>query len=292
MNRSGDAEWAQRSLDELARPAVCLGRFPVVKWLIIINVAVAVIETALSFGGRPNYPEMLGVLNAGKTVFGLQLWRLISYQYLHANAWHLLMNMAALWFMGPLVERSLGSKTFLGLYTLSGVAGGLLFLGIVPLFGMSWDNSLLGASGSVLGVVAAAGMLFPDQIVYLFFALAMKMRTLAIAFAAVFLIFTLTGNLSHAAHLGGMVGGAGWIIVGRRLEGRAGRRSARKAAGAWDRRQREIAREQAEVDRILAKVHEHGIASLSWFEKRSLRKATERQRQRDREADQRFKGVQ
>jgi Zn-dependent protease len=39
--------------------------------------------------------------------------------------------------------------------------------------------------------------------------------------------------------------------------------------------------EQAQIDAILAKVHDKGLHSLSWFEKRALKKATERQRQRD-----------
>jgi hypothetical protein len=39
--------------------------------------------------------------------------------------------------------------------------------------------------------------------------------------------------------------------------------------------------EQAQIDAILAKVKEKGLHSLTWWEKRALRKATERQRQRD-----------
>jgi Zn-dependent protease len=39
--------------------------------------------------------------------------------------------------------------------------------------------------------------------------------------------------------------------------------------------------EQAEIDAILAKVHEKGLHSLSWREKRALKRATEKQRQRD-----------
>jgi stage IV sporulation protein FB len=41
--------------------------------------------------------------------------------------------------------------------------------------------------------------------------------------------------------------------------------------------------EQEKVDAILEKVHQHGMHSLTWWEKRALHKATERQRQRDSE---------
>jgi len=40
-------------------------------------------------------------------------------------------------------------------------------------------------------------------------------------------------------------------------------------------------KEQSRIDAILAKVHERGLHSLTWWEKRALKKATERQRQQD-----------
>jgi uncharacterized protein DUF6576 len=58
---------------------------------------------------------------------------------------------------------------------------------------------------------------------------------------------------------------------------RLSRRSIKKA-------QKRAAAEQAEqarIDEILDKVSAHGMQSLTWWEKRTLRKATERQRQRD-----------
>ena len=38
--------------------------------------------------------------------------------------------------------------------------------------------------------------------------------------------------------------------------------------------------ERERIDRILAKVSAHGMHSLTWFERRALKKATEHQRQR------------
>jgi stage IV sporulation protein FB len=46
-------------------------------------------------------------------------------------------------------------------------------------------------------------------------------------------------------------------------------------------REEEEAAEQERVDRILAKVSTHGMHSLTWWEKRTLRRATDRQRKRD-----------
>jgi|GEM_PF-332008 len=60
----------------------------------------------------------------------------------------------------------------------------------------------------------------------------------------------------------------------------------RLRSGAWGKkvkkRVEEEQKEQDEIDRILAKVSQHGLASLTWKEKRHLRLATQRQQERER----------
>jgi len=62
-------------------------------------------------------------------------------------------------------------------------------------------------------------------------------------------------------------------------------RALKRRHGLWAKRAAKKAAqdqaEQAKIDAILAKVKEKGLHSLTWFEKRALKKATERQRQRD-----------
>jgi Zn-dependent protease len=58
-------------------------------------------------------------------------------------------------------------------------------------------------------------------------------------------------------------------------------RSSRRAEKRAARLAQEEKTERARIDRILEKVSQHGMQSLSWWEKRTLRKATEHQRQRD-----------
>ena len=57
--------------------------------------------------------------------------------------------------------------------------------------------------------------------------------------------------------------------------------------GRWGRKQKALADEQAEVDRILAKVHDSGLASLTRKEKKILAQATRRQQEEDLERQQR-----
>lgn len=55
--------------------------------------------------------------------------------------------------------------------------------------------------------------------------------------------------------------------------------------GGWERKQKEAAKIEAEVDRILAKVKEHGMTSLSYVERQTLERATRMRRDEEREFD-------
>ena len=96
---------------------------PVVKWLLIINITVFV--ASFMIAGIRNlfltsfsvYPASLGM--------SLQLWRLITYQFLHGPLLHILFNMVCLFFLGPTLEKNWGSKRFVIFYLSCGAAGGL-----------------------------------------------------------------------------------------------------------------------------------------------------------------------
>ena len=70
---------------------------------------------------------------------------------------------------------------------------------------------VVGASGAVFGILLAFGMMFPDQILYIYFALPMKAKYFVFLYGAFELyagISNRTGdNIAHFAHLGGMVFG-------------------------------------------------------------------------------------
>ena len=163
-----------------------------------------------------NHLQNLYALSAAGMEEG-RFWQLVTYAFLHANIWHLLFNMVALWFAGRIVERVMGTGRFLGLYAASAVAGGLaqIFLegGTLP---------LLGASGAVCGVILAFATMFPEaQIVaLLFFVIPLKFRAkyLGWGLAGSSLLFVLVGFepwIGHAAHFGGCV--AGYLLA--RLNG-------------------------------------------------------------------------
>lgn len=248
---------------------------------------------------------------------GLEFWRFITFQFSHANLNHLLFNMIALWFFGPIVEQALGRRRFLAFYLTCGVAGALLYLllnaagvGIHDLLGPDAkvpgvlinnpNTPLVGASAGIFGVLIAAARYVPNATVLLFFIIPMRLSTLAYGLVAVAVATVLLASLGisvpllpiptdnaggEAAHLGGAM--AGWYFARRPQKladffdvlGRLGpsrwwgaRGGAHGEGGGSHPRAGDSRR--AEVDRILAKIKDAGLSSLTEAERQTLRDAS------------------
>ena len=137
---------------------------------------------------------------------GLDLWRWISYMFLHANVPHLVFNMWSFFIFAPMVESSLGSRKFLHLYLFSGIIGAGFWL----VFNLRTPLGLVGASGALFGVMAAAARLFPDvEVSLLFPPLDLKIKTMVMCLAvlSIVMVSNQSSNVAHLAHLGGLVGG-------------------------------------------------------------------------------------
>ncbi len=233
---------------------------------------------------------------------GLEVWRFITFQFLHANLTHLLFNMLGLYFFGSLVEQYLGSKRYLAFYLTCGIAGAgmylaLNFLGTLVaglggpavrfLLFNDAGTPLVGASAGVFGVILACAYLVPNSTVLLFFVIPMRLATLAYGLVAVafFTVFFGGNNAGgEAAHLGGAVAGWWFIRHPHSLHGFfdfLGRYDPTSRSGAAYRAGRVRSKggsrlDDAEIDRILAKIHDQGLQSLTAKEKRALREASKR----------------
>ena len=160
----------------------------------------------------------LGNFNVPQGINGLQFWRLFTYQFLHGNLVHLGMNMMALYVFGPLIEKWWGPKRFLAFYLLCGACGAWL----MAMFAFNPDiiNGekawLVGASGSIFGVLVASAMLYPkDEVKLIIPPMWVTVRKLAIIFIALsigsmFVGYNAGGN---AAHIGGAL--FGYLLVKR-----------------------------------------------------------------------------
>jgi membrane associated rhomboid family serine protease len=236
-------------------------------------------------------------------VRGFQVWRFVTFQFLHANLNHILFNLLTLFFFGPVVEAYLGGKRFLAFYLLCGVAGAAVYLLLngLAVAGQAWfgpsfhppgllfndpNTPLVGASAGVFGVIMAGAFLNPNAVVYLFFVIPMRLHTLAyglLAFAVLAVIFNWANAGGEAAHIGGAL--AGWYLIRNpgHLHGffdflgqydptsrvAAARKAVRRGSvrGGVD---------SDEVNRILDKISARGIHSLTEGEKRTLREASRR----------------
>jgi len=151
-------------------------------------------------------------------------WQLITFQFLHSDIIHILINCMVLYFFGRSMEDYLGRSRFLKLYLLSGVIGGVLQI----LFGLAVpmyrNQAVVGASAGVFGLVAAFAALFPEQPLTALIAFIIPVTMRAKYLLLIELLITLYGLLfptspvAHAAHLGGMITGIVYVRWGTRFE--------------------------------------------------------------------------
>ena len=255
---------------------------PAVKWLLIINIGVFLMDSLL-FGlfnkDGDNYFMQYGSVFPATLGMTLQIWRLITYQFLHADTTHLLFNMIGLYFFGTMLERTFGSRRFLIFYLVCGMTGGIVYPVLVGI-GLLGPLPMVGASGAIFGVIVAAAVLYPKTRVLLFFVLPVSLGVVAGLFIGISILNFLRGDNAggECAHLTGAL--CGFLYVKGRpwFEGRA----MQQKKGAWERRIQNERQFQAEVDRILDKVHASGINSLTRREKTILREATQHEQQQDR----------
>jgi len=246
-----------------------------VKRLLIINIAVYLVQV---IGGDKLLTSIFSLYPASLFMM-LQLWRLVTYQFLHGGLFHILFNMLGLFFLGPSLERHWGGKRFLIFYIGCGVAGGLFYLLLVAV-GFLPPFPMVGASGAILGVLAACAILFPQFIIFIFL-FPVPIRVAAVVFTGIYLFAIISRGPNaggDAAHLAGMAAGAFYVFS---YSWRV-RLKSKIRSRLWEKKMAAEHNLQANVDRILQKVHDQGIHSLTSKEKNILQKATETEQNRSR----------
>lgn len=121
--------------------------------LIALNLLVYALE--IKFGGSQNSIalERLGALVPEKVWAG-EWWRLIGANFLHYGLFHLATNMLSLFFIGRLIELSLGAKYYLTIYMVSGIGSMLTFSLLAYRLGLN-NVFLVGASAAIMGLIGA-----------------------------------------------------------------------------------------------------------------------------------------
>jgi len=217
---------------------------PVVKNLLIINTLFFL--GTMAFSSRIDLNEYLGLHYFTSPMF--RPHQLVTYMFMHGSFTHILFNMFALWMFGNTLENVWGPKRFLIYYMVTGIGAGLIQI-LVLYFRISSIESTLdpqmisyvqekgydllmegknfadpavgklnllintttiGASGAVFGILLAFGMMFPNSLIYVYFAIPVKAKYFVMIYGAIELFSGVSGtadNVAHFAHLGGMIFG-------------------------------------------------------------------------------------
>ncbi len=243
----------------------------IVKWLLIINFVVFLLTLSETLQVKI---FTWGVVFPENYLWMIQLWRLITYQFLHWDAMHFIFNMIVLFFFAPILERLWGSRTFLRFYLISGAAGGVVYT-LLVLIGVLEAGPMAGASGALNAVLMAVAILYPRMIVLIYGIIPVRISWLvAIMIILSLLKFTSGVNAGgEAAHLTGLAAGAVYVLYKPwftkfRLQ---------RKKGTWQQKMNQERNFEMEVDRILQKVNREGIASLTRKEKEILQEATRRE---------------
>ena len=224
-------------------------------------------------------------------------WTFVSYMFVHAGLLHLLGNMLMLFVFGAPVESRMGSRKFILYYLYCGIGAAVFSVGLSGLMSV---GPFIGASGAVLGVAIAFAMFWPEAELVVFpVPIPIKARTFVAIIVGLDVLGALYFNdgVAHIAHVGGALFGYLFFRLqafSRRTPHPPPRAVERvvivQGGGAEPEHQARPAplRQHrgpdadpvaAEVDRVLDKISEKGIASLTPAERRFLDEVAKQKKQ-------------
>jgi membrane associated rhomboid family serine protease len=210
-----------------------------------------------------------------------KFWTPLTYMFGHEGFLHILFNMLWLYWMGRILEEFIDRRHFLYLYLGGGFAGALAFLlafNFIPALKDTAgpETALIGASASVMAIVAGVATLLPDYPLMLLLIGQVRLKYFALIFIALDILLLLNNPGGSFAHLGGAL--FGYVYIRQLKKGRDwsmifSRKPRLKvvskggsAAGAVP--------DQETIDRLLDKISRSGYDSLSKAEKEQLFRAS------------------
>lgn len=141
------------------------------------------------------------------------IWQPVTYLFLHADVFHILFNMLAVWMFGVDLERRWGTQAFVRYYAVTGVGAGIcaILASLLPFGPSSYGVATIGASGAVYGLLMAWGIIFPHRTILFLGVFPLSARVFVLIMGAIVLAQSLNqgggSGVSNAAHLGGLVAG-------------------------------------------------------------------------------------
>jgi membrane associated rhomboid family serine protease len=176
----------------------------------------------------------------------------ITYIFMHGSLMHIFFNMFGLYMFGQVLEEVWGPKKYLIFFIVTGLGAALaqymiMHMEISPAIEqinraisesrnaaektylieekyyqleLLNQNVIVGASGSLFGLLGAFGMLFPNQLLYVYFLIPIKAKWMVIIYGALELMMGLSNdpgdNVAHFAHIGGLLVGVVLVLLWKR----------------------------------------------------------------------------
>jgi len=229
-------------------------------------------------------------------------WILITHMFLHVGVWHLIWNMLMLYWFGNIVGDLIGNKAILPLYIFSGLIGALAIFIFSRLF--SYPSATVvayGASAAVMGFILGATIIAPDYLMHLLLLGPVKLKYIALVVIFLDLVGLAENSNTggHIGHLGGALGGVVFIwwlrngyslpdwsfkkspaeIIPMRKTVKVPSAKGNEHKSRTDKNPSRLTKEsdpelkENEIDRILDKIRNHGISSLTSEERNTLDQA-------------------
>lgn len=214
-----------------------------------------------------------------------QPWSIATSLFLHSGFWHLFMNMLMLYVSGKIFLQYLDSRKLITTYFLGGIFGNFIYMLSYTYFPVFQDvlsvSHALGASGSIMAILAAITFYRPQHEVNLILIGPVKLYWIMIVFVVVDLLSIPNGNAGgHIAHLGGVMYGIGsqylYHSYSQKTKRKKSKKSKSKFTTSYDNNWRPMSdeeynaqkvKEQQKVDEILDKISKNGYDALTKAEK-------------------------
>jgi len=167
-------------------------------WLVVINVLLFILFYVLISTGVLSEDKI--ALSPSNIFQGKYLWTFLTSMFMHANLFHLFVNMISLLFVGKFLEMIIGKKRFVKFYLISGIFAGLFFACLSYFFGSNELGSRIfgspeifavGASGAIFAVAGVLSVLTPNK----------KVSLIAGPIIAIIVQVILTSSLESSAIL-------------------------------------------------------------------------------------------
>ncbi|NEU10044.1 rhomboid family intramembrane serine protease [Flavihumibacter sp. R14] len=256
--------------------------------LVFLLIKLVAVAEFLFAGGSTASSEWLKLqlsMPAYLPALPYKFWSIITYMFNHDGLFHILFNMLWLYWLGRIFLDFLNKRQFIFTYLAGGLAGAALFIiayNIFPVFKPALHIPLIGASASVMAVIAATATLLPDFTIHLLLIGPVRLKYLALVYFLIDVISIAGSNPGGSiAHIGGAI--LGFVYIRQLRAGNDWSKIFRK------RRKLTIVQkgnptikpsklpDQEIIDQILDKISKSGYDSLSSKEKEQLFKASNKE---------------